>query len=70
MITFSNSRTKPVFTPAAGVKWRVSEHVSVRTELRYLLSPRPDKILAPGPGASTKGWVHDFVPAIGLAAIF
>ena len=62
--------TKPVLTAAVGLKKRISRHVLVRAELRYFASPRPEKVLTPGPSAAMSGWIHDIAPMLGVAATF
>ena len=62
--------TKPVITPAFGVKIRIAPHVIFRAEARYFGSPRPEKVIAPAPGTAMKGWVHDIVPLIGIGGTF
>ena len=67
------TRTREVlgaFTPAVGAKFRLARHVMLRTELRYILTPSPNKVVTPAPGSVLKGWVHEFVPTIGIAATF
>ena len=61
---------KPVMSPAIGLKAKIAPYLLFRAELRYFLSPRPDKVAAPGPQAQMNGWVHDFVPLVGIAATF
>ncbi|HET8550030.1 MAG TPA: hypothetical protein VFL57_18600 [Bryobacteraceae bacterium] len=62
--------TKPLMTPGGGVKFQVSRHVSLRGEFRDYITPRPEKVLAPAAGVTMKGWVHDFVPMIGVMGTF
>ena len=67
------TRTREVlaaFTPAAGVKFRLARHVMLRMELRYILTPTPNQVVTPAPGSVLRGWVHDFVPTIGIAGTF
>jgi hypothetical protein len=65
-ILTNTQEVKPLFSPAAGLKVRLSNHFSIRAEARYYLSPVPDKIIAPAPGASMSGWLHDIVPLFGI----
>lgn len=59
-------QTLPVLSVGAGVKIHVSRHVSFRVEARDYISPAPDKLLTPAPGAEIRGWLHDVVPMAGL----
>ncbi|MCS6952319.1 MAG: hypothetical protein RMK57_05185 [Bryobacterales bacterium] len=59
-------QTLPVLSVGGGVKIRVSRWLSFRLEARDYVSPAPDKLLTPAPGAEIRGWLHDVVPAFGL----
>jgi opacity protein-like surface antigen len=61
---------KPVLSPGAGVKFHIGQRVSARLEGRYYLGPTPEDIIVAAPGASVKGWTHDFVPLIGVGLTF
>ena len=60
-------QTLPVLSAGGGVMLRVSPRVSFRLEIRDYISPSPDKLLTPAPGAEIRGWLHDIVPMAGLA---
>ncbi len=60
-------QTLPVLSVGGGVKVRVSPRVHFRFEIRDYISPSPDKLLTPAPGAEIRGWLHDIVPMAGLA---
>lgn len=53
-----------------GVKIAVSEHVRVRLEFRDYITPFPKEVIAPSPGAKIDGWLHDFVPMVGVSFVF
>jgi hypothetical protein len=57
----------PVLSIGGGVKVRLSDKFMFRAEVRDYLTPLPQKLLAPAPGAQISGWLHDFVPTIGIA---
>jgi hypothetical protein len=38
--------------------------------VRDYMTPFPQRVVAPGPGASVGGWLHDFVPAASLGMAF
>lgn len=59
-------QTLPVLSLGAGVKIRVAPRVSFRLEARDYVSPAPDRLLTPAPGAEIRGWLHDVVPMVGL----
>lgn len=63
------TRTRQVVGMASlggGVKVRLGERSWLRWELRDYLTPFPETVIAPGPGAKIRGWVHDVT---GMAAI-
>jgi hypothetical protein len=62
--------TKPLISPGVGVKFQATKYVSVRGEFRDYISPRPEKVITPAAGVALSGWVHDFVPLVGIVATF
>src|SRR3954453_18918672 len=62
--------TKPLISPAVGLKVRLAQHVLFRAQFRDFGSPRPENIIAPAPGTTMHGWVHDFVPLVGITGTF
>lgn len=62
--------TKPMLSAAAGVKYRVSRHVMIRGEFRDYVTPFPDSVIAPAPGAAAGGWLHNFCPLFGVVGTF
>lgn len=50
-----------VVDAGVGVKYFISKSVRVRVEVRDYLSKRPDKVIAPAPGASVSGFLNDIV---------
>jgi hypothetical protein len=54
----------------AGVKYALTDLVLLRVEFRDYLTPFPREVIAPSPGASIHGWVHDFVPMAGISFAF
>jgi hypothetical protein len=64
------NETLPVLTLGGGVSIRVSRYIVVRADFRDYITPFPSKVLQPAPGASIRGWLHDFVPMGGIAATF
>jgi hypothetical protein len=49
-----------------GVKIELSSLLSLRLEARDYATTFPDEVIAPVPGTRVRGWLHDFVPMIGL----
>ena len=61
---------RPLFTAGGGLKYRLSERLFFRAELRDYITPFPNKVITPAPGAKVSGWIQDFVPLFGLSFIF
>ncbi len=61
---------KPLISAGGGVKVLVSESLHLRLEFRDYITPFPKEVVAPAPGARIKGWLHDFVPSIGISVKF
>jgi hypothetical protein len=49
-----------------GVKVSVSDRVRVRLEFRDYITQFPKEVIAPALGAKLSGWLHDFVPMVGI----
>lgn len=67
------TRTKeyqPLITGGAGVNMALSDRVSLRVEFRDFITPFPKEVIAPAPGAKASGWLHDFVPMLGISYRF
>ncbi len=61
---------KPLLSAGGGVKFALSPHFSVRAEFRDYITPFPERVIAPAPGASIGGLLHDLAPLIGLSVTF
>lgn len=61
---------KPMLVGAAGVKVRMSAHLELRLEVADQVTPFPEKVITPVPGASAGGWLHNFAPMVGIVATF
>jgi len=61
---------KPLLSAGAGVKVALTKLLSLRVEARDFVSPPPEKIIAPAPGAAIRGWVHDVTPMAGIVFTF
>jgi len=53
----------------AGVKVKISPHVSLRLDIHDYITPFPKQVITPVTGKSP-GWLQDFVPMAGLAFTF
>jgi hypothetical protein len=57
---------EPMLSVGGGVKWTVGQRMVFRVECRDQITPFPNQLIAPAPGMTLKGWLHDFVPMVGL----
>jgi len=55
-----------LITAGAGVKLAVSDLIRVRIEFRDYITQFPKEVITPSPGAKLSGWLHDFVPMVGI----
>jgi len=58
---------KPMFAVGGGVKVRMSRRTTLRIDLRDQITRFPEKVIAPAPGTKLSGWLHDFLPAVGIS---
>lgn len=64
------TQTVGLFSVGGGVKWAYRDHLTIRVEIHDYISPAPDEVLVPAPGASVSGWLHDVLPLVGLSYRF
>lgn len=57
----------PVVSVGGGFKVQLNQLLSLRIEARDFASTFPNEVVAPRPGASARGWLHDIVPLVGLS---
>jgi hypothetical protein len=58
---------KPMLSVGGGVKFKLSPHMSLRTEFRDFVTPFPKALITPAPGAKVGSMLHDFVPMVGIS---
>ena len=58
---------KPMASVGAGIKYKLSPRVILRTEFRDYITPFPQTVIAPAPGAKFGSILHTFVPMVGIA---
>jgi hypothetical protein len=61
---------KPMISFGGGMKWTLSPRAFLRFEFRDYLTPFPKQVIAPSPGSSLGGWLHDIVPLAGISYAF
>ena len=69
-ILTKTSEWKGLLTFAGGVKFEFKSGIHLRIEFRDYMTRFPVKVIAPVPGADVGGWLHNFVPAIGVGFTF
>lgn len=57
---------KALVSFGGGVKAMVGDHWVVRVDFRDYATPFPENVIVPAPGAKIHGWLHDFVPLLGV----
>jgi Outer membrane protein beta-barrel domain len=50
-----------------GLKWHFGERWLVRLDLRDYMTPFPTQVISAAPGVHLNGWLHDFVPMLGVS---
>lgn len=61
---------KPMLTVGGGVKFYLARRMILHVDLRDQITGFPTKVIAPAPGMTISGWLHDFVPSVGLSWSF
>ena len=63
-------QVEPLISFGGGVKYLVGKHAQLRADFRDYVTPTPNRLFAPAPGAKIHGWLHDFVPLVGVSYVF
>jgi hypothetical protein len=58
---------KPLVSVGGGIRATLTPKTSLRVEFRDYITPFPKNVIAPGRGAAINGWLHDFVPMVGIS---
>lgn len=64
------SQWVPLITFGAGIKVRAGKHAILRLEFRDYMTPFPADVIAPVPPANKLGWLHNFVPLVGISFLW
>ena len=64
------SETLPLLSVGGGVSVALSTHVVLRLEFRDHITPFPQQVIAPAPEAKLGGFLHDFLPMVGIGLKF
>ena len=57
---------KALVSFGGGVKAMLGDHWLVRVDFRDYATPFPANVIVPATGAKVHGWLHDFVPLLGV----
>jgi hypothetical protein len=60
----------PLVSVGGGVKVQINKFVILRVEGRDFATTFPRDVVAPVPGTRVSGWLHDFVPLVGISFVF
>jgi hypothetical protein len=60
-------QVKPMLSVGGGVKFRLSPHMTLRTEVRDFVTPFPKDVITPAPGAKIGSMLHNIVPMVGVS---
>ena len=69
-ILTKTSDWKGLLVVGGGIKFALSSRLNLKIEFQDYMTPFPTKVITPAQGAGIGGWVHDFVPMIGLGFTF
>jgi len=58
---------KPMGDIGVGLRFELRPRVFIRTEIRDYITPFPEQIIAPAPGAKFGSILHDVVPTVSLS---
>lgn len=58
---------KPLVSVGGGIRAKLAPKISLRVDFRDYITPFPKNVIAPGRAAGIKGWLHDFVPMVGIS---
>jgi len=58
---------RPLLTVGTGLLWNVRKRMSLRLEFQDFVTPFPTQVIVPASGAKAHGWIHDFLPILGIS---
>ena len=61
---------KPMASVGAGITYKMSQRMYLRTEFRDFITMFPTEVITPAPGAKFGSVLHNFVPMVGLDYVF
>ncbi len=66
-ILTKTSQLQGLISVGGGVKYRVGDRTYLTFEIRDYITPPPKEVIAPYTGSKMTGWVHSFVPMVGVS---
>jgi hypothetical protein len=66
----NDTQARPLLTLGGGIEYIINSRWAARVDLRDYATPFPNKLFPLAPGAQLSGWLHDFVPLIGVSRRF
>jgi Outer membrane protein beta-barrel domain len=66
----SGTAARPLLSLGGGIQYSIAERWAVRFDVQDYATPFPNKLFALAPGAQVHGWLHDFVPLVGISRSF
>jgi hypothetical protein len=60
----------PLVSLGGGIKFMPTKRLALRAEFRDYITPVPNNIITPAPGAKVGGWFHNFVALFGASVLF
>jgi hypothetical protein len=63
-------QVEPMISAGGGVRIALKPNMYLRAEFRDYLTPFPGHVIAAAPDEHINGWVHDFVPLVGISYTF
>lgn len=63
-------QTEPMLSIGGGVSYRLAPYAVLRLDFRDQVTPFPKKVILPAPGAKLDGFLHDFLPMVGIGLTF
>jgi len=63
-------QTEPMLSIGGGVSVRLAPYAVLRLDFRDQVTPFPKKVILPVPGAKLDGFLHDFLPMVGIGLTF
>ncbi len=58
---------EPMVSIGGGIKYKLTRHMILRTEVRDYITPFPKELIAPAPGAKIGSILQSFVPMVGIS---